>query len=57
MKPKLIERIEDGELLKLNEDGTYSFINSIMAAPYKYTYERLMEDKRAKGYFREVKIE
>jgi len=50
---KRIERIDDGEILELNNDGkTYSFIKSEMASPHKYTLERLMEDPRAKGKFR-----
>ena len=53
-KPKLIQRIDDGELLKLNEDKeTYSFVKSEMAEPFRYTYNVLM--KSYKGKFRDFK--
>jgi len=52
-KPTLIERIDDGELLRLNDDNkTYSFINSKMGEPFRYTYEVLM--KHYQKRFREL---
>jgi hypothetical protein len=54
--PKLVERISDGELLKLNKDKkTYSFCLDNMHTPYKYTYKRLFEDRRCVGAFQEFK--
>jgi len=52
-KPKLIERIDDGELFKRNKDGTYSMMKSMMENPFKYTYETLIEEKY-KGHFRVI---
>ena len=49
---KRVERIDDGEILNLNDNGTYSFINSCMHKPYEYSLERLMEDPRARGKFK-----
>lgn len=46
-----IERIHDGKILSLNSDfETYSFTDK--PDGYKYTYERLMDDHRAKGKFK-----
>lgn len=54
--PKYIKRKDDGELLRLNRrDLTYSFINSQMSKPYKYTFELLMYDKRYRGSFEIVR--
>ena len=52
----LIERIDDGELLKKNKNGTYSFINSLMDEPFEYDYDSLMESPEYKGYFRDLEI-
>lgn len=44
--PEYIIRKHDGELFKRNEDDdTYSLVKSLMANPYRYTFERLMEIK------------
>lgn len=51
----VIERISDKEILTLNPDlETYSFSETLSkdGDKYKYSYERLMEDHRAKGKFR-----
>lgn len=51
----VIERISDGAQLTLNSDGeTYSFSDDVVKgmAKYEYTYERLMDDHRAKGKFK-----
>lgn len=50
-----IERVEDGRLLTLNSDlETYSFKDELAGqlSPYKYTYDRLMDDHRCKGEFK-----
>lgn len=50
-----IERIHDGRILSLNSDfETYSFADKPEDEKeiYKYSYERLMDDHRAKGKFR-----
>ena len=50
--PKYIRRLDDGELLKIDRwDLKYSFINSRMATPHKYSFELLMYDPRYKGSF------
>ena len=49
--PELIRRIDDGQMLRRNADNTYSFVDSEMGEPYKYTFERLMDDPRCKGAF------
>jgi len=49
-----IERLSDGAVLTLNSDHeTYSFSKEFTKGGLspKYTYERLMEDSRAKGAF------
>ncbi len=52
--PKLVERVDDGEILRLNGDGkTYSFVNSHMHTPHRYTHQRLFRDQRSTGKFRE----
>lgn len=51
----IIERISDGVQLSLNSDNeTYSFSDDYVPGANKqqYTYERLMEDFRARGKFR-----
>ena len=54
--PKLVERVSDGDILRLNKDNeTYSFVGHGMYRPYKYTYGRLFEDKRCLGEFREFR--
>lgn len=50
-----IERIKDGRVLMLNSDlETYSFKDELASqlCPYKYTYDRLMDDYRCKGEFK-----
>jgi len=54
---QFIQRIDDGELLKRNEDNTYSFINSKMDKPFKYSYETLINDIKFKGKFRKLNLE
>jgi len=54
--PLLVERVSDGEILRLNRDNeTYSFVGHGMHRPYKYTYGRLFEDRRCRGEFREFR--
>ena len=54
--PEYIRRIDDGELFRINrQDLKYSMVNSMMAKPYKYSFELLMHDPRYKGYFEMVK--
>jgi hypothetical protein len=51
----VIERISDGAQLTLNSDSeTYSFSEELVKdlTKYTYTYERLMDDPRAKGKFK-----
>lgn len=56
--PYAIERIDDGELLLLNEDNkTYSFRGSEMGTPFRYVYEVLMESDKCKGKFRVLDID
>ncbi len=50
--PNFIERISDGEIFVRNEDETYSLHNDMMATPYKWTYDRLLNDRRCNGDFR-----
>ena len=40
--PKKIRRKDDGEILERNRNGTYSFVKSLMADRYRYSYESLM---------------
>lgn len=41
--PAVIERLSDGEILRLNSDMTYSFTDARMHNKYSYSYETLME--------------
>ena len=34
---------KDGQKFSRNEDGTYSMDSSMMATPYTYSFERLMD--------------
>lgn len=43
--PEKLERISDGEIFSLNEDGTYSMDSSLMFIKYTYSLEMLMETK------------
>jgi hypothetical protein len=42
MKPKYLARQHDGAILKRNENGTYSFIESNMHRPYEYSLDSLL---------------
>lgn len=43
MLPKTLIRMSDGKLFTLDQSGRfYQLSTSMMAKPYKYTYERLM---------------
>ena len=52
--PKKIERIVDKEIFKLNDDGTYSAVNSGRIEPYKYSLDQLMYDRRTQGHFKVI---
>ena len=50
--PYVITRRDDGRLLVLNDGGEdYSFADSGMDCPYRYSYGRLLEDERSRGKF------
>jgi len=52
-----IERVSDGRILILNPDAeTYSFNDDKMRdlTPYKYSYDRLMNDHRCIGHFKVI---
>ena len=52
-----IQRIFDGRILHLNANlQTYSFADKLDESntPYEYTYERLMDDLRARGKFKVI---
>lgn len=54
-----IERLSDGAMLSLNSDlTTYSFSPEVVkgSSNYQYTFERLMEDHRAKGKFKVISL-
>ncbi len=59
--PFTIERISDGEKLRLNDDKkTYSFIGHVSSEISKYTWARLFMDSRCTNEFKAlgwVKIE
>lgn len=40
-----IKRISDGSILHMNPDETYSFKESAMSSPYKYSLDMLLNDK------------
>ncbi len=42
-RPPIALYRNDGERFTRNADNTYTMDSSMMARPYRYTYERLME--------------
>ena len=50
--PKRIIRLDDGAEFILNNKGEYSIKLGDIEAYWSYTYERLMEDPRNKGFFK-----
>lgn len=44
-QPEILYRKDDGEIFRKNGDGTYSMDRCMMAIPYKWSYEKLMETK------------